>query len=192
MLAYKTGQYVTNASTAVEDQECIKAIQMAADELKRLERLETSEKNFYHFLGLQGFKRWHRYNAREDLEMAMRLECLLIDHYGIEPEYHEVQFVPCVKRTIIERMQDYNSRLEEVLGNLNEVKTKLVTTNHHFAATFIQECIDELECDLKYAYRHFNFAKDVNGQIKDMHWYSNELHESYKDKERDDQGRDIR
>lgn len=191
MLAYRTGQYVNNASMDAEDQNCINLIHLAIDEMRMLEKLDISEKNFYHFLGLQGFKRLHRYQARERLEKSMALECLLVDHYGVEPEFREVVFTPCEKRTILDRLQSYAERLESSLGKMNDIKTQLVLANHHFSATFIQEIIDCLECNLKYAYRHLNYVKDIGGQVKDIHWYSHEIHECYKEKEKNHHGREF-
>lgn len=190
MLAYRTGQYVTN-STTEEDKESIELIQAAADEMKKVAMLQTADKNYFHYIGLQGFKRLHRYEAREAFEYAMCLESLLIDHYGVEPEFHEIPFVAPKKGSVLERMQGYIDMLESTLDKMNNVKTKLVLANHHFAAKFIQDIIDELENDLKYAYRHFNYAKDVGGQIKDLHWYSHEMHEEFKCKEKDDHGREF-
>lgn len=190
-MVYRTGQYVTNSSNSTEDQASIMLLQEVADRLKYMSKVNNDSKNFFHMIGLQGFKRYHRYESREAWEEAMCLESLMIDHYGVEPRYMAIEFTPCQKKTAIERMQHYADELEKTLGMMNEVKTELVNNNHHFAAKHIQEIIDETEKDLKYAYRHLNYCKDVNGDASAMHWYSHELHEEYKDKEKSDHGRDI-
>lgn len=191
MMVYRTGQYTTNSSVSKEDQESILLLQEVADRLKFMSKLNNDEKNFFHMLGLQGFKRYHRYEAREAWENAMNLEALLIDHYGVEPRYSPIEFTTCQKKTIVERMQHYTDELENTLDKMNKVKTELVANDHHFASKHIQDIIEEAEKDLKYAYRHLNYCKDVNGDASAMHWYSHELHEEYKCKEREDQGRDI-
>lgn len=189
MMIYRSQQYTTNNSTSEEDKESVQLLHEAIKAMKELSCIDIAEKNFYHYVGLQGFKRLHRYAAREDYECVMALESLLIDHYGIEPGYIESEYVPCEKRGIVERMEYYAKVLEEKLGKMNYVKTELVKNDHHFAAGYIQEIICDLEDNLKYAYRRINFAKDVGGSIKDLHWYSHEVHEDYKCKEKDDHNR---
>ncbi|MEG0153167.1 MAG: hypothetical protein RR744_08345 [Cellulosilyticaceae bacterium] len=190
MLAYRTGQYVTNSSSP-EDKESIKVIQEVAKKLKELAHYHTCDKNYYHFMGLQGFKRYHRYESREAFELAMELETLLVDQYGIEPEYQHIEFIAPIKRSVLDRMQEYINILEITLNDANCAKTKLVLANHHFAACHVQKIIDELSNDLKYAYRHFNYTKEIGGQIKDLHWYSHEIHEEYKEKEKCEHGREF-
>lgn len=191
MLTYRTEQFITNSSMSEQDQESIQLIHDARNELTKLLMIEVDDKNFFHAMGLQGFKRMHRYHAREWLEMIMELEALLIDHYGIEPQFHDVKFEKNQKKSVGERFDCYAKRLEECLGKMNTVKTKLVLNNHHFAACKIQDIIDDLECGLKYAYRNINYCKDVSGDLCDLHWYSHEVHEKYKEKEKEDHNRDI-
>lgn len=189
MLAYRTGQYVTNSSSE-EDKEAIALIEAAGEEVRKLAMINAVDKNFYQYLGLQGFKRYHRYEAREYFEFSMCLDCLLIDHYGVQPMYKDVPFIPSTKTAIMERMQDFINALEEILDKMNHVKTRLVELNHHFAAEYIQKIICENENDLKHAYRCFNYAKDVGGQMKDLHSYSECMCEKYRKKEKECHNRD--
>lgn len=191
MMVYRTGQYVTNSSNSTEDQESIMLLQEVADRLKYMAKVNLDSKNFFHVIGMQGFKRYHRYEAREALEEAMCLESLMIDHYGVEPKYVAIEFTPCQKRTAMERIQHYADELEKSLEMMNEVKTELINNNHHFAAQHIQRIIDKIEKELKYTYRHLNYCKDVNGDANALHWYSHELHEEYRCKEKRDHARDI-
>ncbi len=184
MLAYRTGQYVTNSSSE-EDKEAIELIQAAGEEVRKLAMINSTDKNFYHYLGLQGFKRYHRFEAREYFEFSMCLDCLLIDHYGIEPMYKDIAFIPSKKTAIMERMQEFINALEEILDKMNHVKSRLVELKHHYAAEYIQKIINENENDLKHAYRCFNYAKDVGGQLKDLHSLSERIHDEYECKEKE-------
>lgn len=180
----RPGQYTTNNSTSAEDVESIALLYEARDHMKNLAMDNTNHGSYFHWKGFQGFKRLHRYCGREHWEYVSRINCMMVDHYGIYPEYKvEVEYVPPVGTNCLERTTEYANGLEVRLARMGEIKNKLIANNHHYAAELIQEIICDLEKGLKYTYRHINYMKDIAGDMGSLHWYSHELHEHFKEKE---------
>lgn len=180
----REGQFTTNNSKSTEDVESVALLHEARNHIGNIAMDNGNNASFFHWKGLCGFQRLHRYCGREHWEYTSRINCMLVDNYGICPDNSEITgYMPPVATNCLDRTVEYANRLETVLARMGEIKNKLTTNNHHYAAELIQEVICDLEKGLKYTYRHINFMKDIAGDMGALHWYSHELHEHFKEKE---------
>lgn len=155
-------------------------LQQAADVCYELGMLMQHEKNVYHSRGFHGFKRCCRYASRQYFERAMNLESIIIDNFGGLPMSEAVYESLGYNGTCMEHMQMIYDFLIDAEREMNDIIVALVVEKEYFAVDKVKCCLCSIQKEIKYMKRHLNFMKDIKGDISQLHWYSNVLHDEMK------------
>jgi len=158
-----------------------------------LDRLMFNErsKDITHSLNLQGFKRWHRFNARRDMENMMHIRSYIIDHYHELPEIEseDFKYLPVDLKA---HMDNWCERDKVLLASLSQLKTDLIITgNYHIEAALIQELLEEISCEIKYLARYKKELEDEDYGAYCIYQISRKVHEYFKKAELEIQHVDI-
>jgi len=178
-------------ATATDDKTPVAMLTAAAELI--LDRLMFNErsKDITHSLNLQGFKRWHRYNTRRDMENMMHIKSYIIDHYHELPEVdnEDFKYLPVDLKA---HLETWCERDKNLLASLSQLKTDLIVPgNYHVEASLIQELLEEICCEIKYLGRYMKELEDEEYSAYCIYQISRKVHEYFKKKELEVQHIDI-
>lgn len=126
-----------------KDNEAIKLIKKAIDVFAQGEATHDSLSRIAHTLGLQGFKRWHRLQSKEDREMRIYIQHYTIDMFSVnlEPSWdYEMENPTNIK----EHLEGYLDWEIYVYENISSISNELVIKNFNNESKKISECL----CDV--------------------------------------------
>lgn len=148
--------------------------------------------SFYHCKGYQGFKRYHRFQGREDSERANWLQAYAVDNFRFKLkiciEHHTNWEDVCFEKFF----ECYLAWEEETLCCLEKAKTELVKQEEYDLVDAIQKFIHAVTKEIKQINRWITEFDAVEWEPEYMFMVSKELHEKMKLKEKECHGRDIK
>ena len=140
-----------------------------------------------HKMGLQGFKRLHRYYARKDIEAKMKLEHYAIDMFGmtIKPDWESFSELKDIK-TVKEMLDCYLEHEMNKYAELAEVANELTVNEFLNESHMIRE---ELECVAREIIKCRRYIQDYENSAWSWHhirYIDNMLHDKFKKKEHEE------
>lgn len=82
--------------------ECLNSMLNSEEHIRLMELHEMAQS---HAAGLQGLKRFHRFNACDRARHSQMLRNYIVDHYHIEPSIVVSYQVPVIKMSVVESMK---------------------------------------------------------------------------------------
>lgn len=157
--------------------------------LRTMAVMHELEKNYMHSLNMQGFKRLHRYKARERFEDSMRIQTFMIDIHHLKPmidvDYKQVENADGVP----EHMKHWHEKLHYAITRLSEIHNEVVMMGEPYSAGILKMIIRDLEDEIKYVHRYSKFMEDCEYELEHLYWYDEKIHCEYKEKECEEHNR---
>jgi len=158
-------------------------LKKAAEYMTKRFMFNDKSKDVTHFMNLQGFKRWHRFNTREDMEAIMQIKSHIIDHYHEMPEL-VIEALDYNATDLKSHLDAWEDMDEKFITDLSQLKTDLIVPgNYHVEACLIQGILDKIFTELKYLERVKNELESEAYSAYCIHMMSHRIHDCYKGKE---------
>ena len=144
----------------------------------------SESKDVCHQLNMQGFKRWHRYNAEEDRRFMEDLKDLIVENYNVLPTL-TTRFVSNVPNDLMVHFQRWEVIETYTKEELNKAINQLCNLNANYEATYLMNKLACVEKELQKVKRYKKRMADTGMNMHDIYIISMHLHKKYKYKERD-------
>jgi ferritin len=152
---------------------------IATEEIVR--QIELHESSQAHVMGLQGFKRFHRYNAMDRAKHSMMLRCHLEEYHHVEP-YISINFeTPKDTATQVESLKIMYDKSKSHIETLSTAMKMAFDEGETLLGDYIGCLIKD---ESKEAEQYNRIILDMKREGADVNFISHELHEKYKKKEK--------
>lgn len=133
-----------------------------------------------HMLGLQGFKRLHRYNAYEDRERRVMFQHYIIDRYSenLEPEWVYEAPTP---RSIEEMLNEYIKWEESVTREMSLAGNMLIEKGYVVEGQKAQACLKDVAEEIIKAKRYKQDFAKANYNWDYIRIVDKQIHDKYKE-----------
>lgn len=136
-----------------------------------------------HMLGLQGFKRLHRYNACEDRERRVMFQHYIIDRHGenLEPDW--TYETPIIK-SIEGMLNEYIKWEESVIREMSLAGNMLIEKGYVVEGQKAQACLCDVTNEIIKAKRYKQEFEKVGYNWEYIRIVDKQIHDKYKDIEK--------
>lgn len=162
------------------DKKIFSSLNSTQNMLRLMAIMHENAKNNYHAKGLQGFKRFHRYYAREYYELSMEIQSAMIDYYHIMPVIEVDVPRDYGKRELRDLVYHNHDKLEMMEGRLSSLINEVVLLPDSHATCYLKKALELVRCEHKYVDRDKHYFIDVEWDKCAIHLYSENLHKTYK------------
>ena len=172
--------------------------ELSANQIKNLMRHDQMS-DYYDFLSLRGYKRCHEYHYKKEMCGYRRLHRYVINHYGKlieEKRIDDPEAIPSSWYRYNRKEVDANTKRSAVRTGIEkwvawEKETKelyqkayreLMDAKEEAAALFLEDYIEAVDCELKWAERKAIELNDVDYSLAFIMSEQKRLHDKYKRK----------
>ena len=153
--------------------------------------------DYYDFLSLRGYKRCHEYHYKKEIEGYRRLHRYVINHYGKLIEEKRIENPEIIPSSWFRYSRDevdestkrsaVRNGVEKWVAWEKETKTlyqrayrELMDAKEEAMAIFLQDYIEAVDCELKWAERKAIELKDVDYNLAFIIGEQKRIHDKYK------------
>jgi ferritin len=148
---------------------------IATEEHMRLS--EEHEMNKAHLIGLQGYKRFHRYRAMDRGRHSLKLQCFLVENFHVEPMVIVSYQTPSESMSFIDCIKSMHDRSASHIESLKTVARMAYDEKEPLLGGYLDMMIADQSKELDDYFRLWTEAKRENA---DLNYLSHELHKKYK------------
>lgn len=137
-----------------------------------------------HKLGLQGFKRLHRYFSRKDNESKMKLEHYCIDMFGekVMPDWDKLE-KPKMSNTVKEMLESYLEHETEKYATIAEIANILTMNEFLHESHMLRKELEPVTREIIKCKRYIQDFENSDWSWHHIRYIDNMLHTKYKEKE---------
>lgn len=137
-----------------------------------------------HKLGLQGFKRLHRYFSRKDNEAKMKLEHYCIDMFGekVMPDWDKLE-KPKMSNTVKEMLESYLEHETEKYATIAEIANILTMNEFLHESHMLRKELEPVTREIIKCKRYIQDFENSDWSWHHIRYIDNMLHTKYKEKE---------
>lgn len=137
-----------------------------------------------HKLGLQGFKRLHRYFSRKDNEVKMKLEHYCIDMFGekVTPEWKDMKELK-TSHTVKEMLESYLEHENEKYALIAETANILTMNEFLHESHMLRKELEPVTREIIKCKRYIQDFENSDWSWHHIRYIDNMLHTKYKEKE---------
>lgn len=137
-----------------------------------------------HKLGLQGFKRLHRYFSRKDNEAKMKLEHYCIDMFGekVMSDWDKLEN-PKISNTVKEMLESYLEHETEKYAIIAEIANILTMNEFLHESHMLRKELEPVTREIIKCKRYIQDFENSDWSWHHIRYIDNMLHTKYKEKE---------
>lgn len=137
-----------------------------------------------HKMGLQGFKRLHRYYSRKDNEAKMKLEHYAIDMFGmiIKPDWANISDLKDM-HNVKEMLEYYLEHETDKYAELAEIANELTVNEFLHESHMIREGLECVSREIIKCKRYIQDHENSDWSWHHIRYIDNMLHKKFKKKE---------
>jgi hypothetical protein len=152
---------------------------ISAEETVRL--LELHEMNQSHMLGLQGFKRLHRFKAMDRERHSIMLQCFMAEYYHLEPNFSVTFSKPIAAYSFLDSIKSMYDKCKDHITSLKIAAKMAFDEGEDLLGDYLEMMVKDQS---KEAECYWRLWLDCSRQNADLNYISKELHEKMKHKEK--------
>ncbi len=174
----------TQASNTLEDFDPVPWLKKAMDCKLKGVMFHSNASRSAHMMGLQGMKRWHRCQMKDDFKQLVELQHYTIDQFGVnyDPEFEATPGATTITDTQ-SLLKAYNEYESKYYGIMSDIANQLTLGNYSNEAGLIRDILCGVAKELEKSRRWYQDFEKANWDWAYIRIVDAKLHDKVKEQE---------